>query len=61
MTPFQVTMFITTIANIIAEDKSEKEIELLTALFVLLSENLATISILKGGESTQEEVITNIQ
>lgn len=61
MTPFQVTIFIATVANIIAEDKSEKELDLLTALFVLLGDNLAAISVLKGGETTQgEEEVSNL-
>lgn len=59
MTPCQTTLFIATVANIIAEDKSEKEINILSALFVLLGDNLATISVLKGGEAELEEVITS--
>lgn len=60
MTPCQATLFIATIANMIAEDKTVNEINILSALFVLLGDNLATISVLKGGESELEEVTTNI-
>ncbi|WP_312649064.1 DUF6774 domain-containing protein [Aminipila sp.] len=60
MTSCQITIFIATVANMIAEDKTVKELNILSALFVLLGDNLATISILKGGEEALEEVTTNI-
>lgn len=60
MTPCQLTMFIATVANMIAEDKSVDEINILAALFVLLGDNLATLSLLKGGETELEQVISNI-
>ncbi len=56
MTSCQITIFIATVANMIAEDKTVKELNILSALFVLLGDNLATISILKGGEEALEEV-----
>lgn len=60
MNPCQATLFIATVANIIAEDKSEQELNVLSALFVLLGDNLAAISVLKGGEAELEQVITNL-
>lgn len=56
MTSCQITIFIATVANMIAEDKTVKELNILSALFVLLGDNLATIAVLKGGEETLEEV-----
>lgn len=58
MTPCQVTVFITAVANIIAEDKSEKEIAVLSAMFVQLADTLATLSVLKDGAEAIEEVRT---
>lgn len=61
MTPYKTTLFITAIANIIAEDKSEEELVILTVLFGQLASTLSTISALKR-KSTEvgepSEVIT---
>ncbi|QHI73369.1 DUF6774 domain-containing protein [Aminipila terrae] len=53
-----MTVFITAVANIIAEDKSEKEIAVLSAMFVQLADTLATLSVLKDGAEAIEEVRT---
>ncbi|WP_312353733.1 DUF6774 domain-containing protein [Aminipila sp.] len=60
MNPSQVTMLVTAVANIIAEDKTEKEISVLIAMFVQLADTLATISILKNGDVAIEDVRSTI-
>ncbi|QIB69739.1 hypothetical protein Ami103574_10580 [Aminipila butyrica] len=47
MTSCQVTVFITAVANIIAEDKSADELGLLAAMLTQLGDTLATIAVIK--------------
>jgi hypothetical protein len=49
---FELTTLTNTIANILAEDKSVEEIEVLAALFYQLSQTLTTIALINT--STQE-------
>lgn len=60
MTPCQVTVLITTVANIIAEDKSKREIEILAALLIQLAYTLETLSILQGEEEELTKKATDL-
>lgn len=46
MSPFELTTFITTVANITAADLSPQELALLAAMLTQLADTLATIALL---------------
>jgi len=45
MTALELTYFITTVSNLIAKDKTEEELNLLSVMFTQLGDTLATISV----------------
>ncbi|WP_324825199.1 DUF6774 domain-containing protein [Sinanaerobacter sp. ZZT-01] len=51
MTALELTYFITTVSNLIAKDKTEDELTLLSVMFTQLGDTLATISVLIDTDS----------
>ena len=56
MTPFELTTFITAVANATAQGKSADEIALLSSMLMQLGDTLATIALLAGqGDSPEQK------
>lgn len=51
MSALELTYFITTVSNLISEEKTADEIALLGSMFTLLGDTLATISLLLDTDS----------
>ncbi len=60
MNPCQVTLFITAVANVIAEDTDENELAILSVMFTQLADTLDTLALLKA-QQTGEDLIEDIR
>lgn len=55
MSPCELTSFITAVANIVSKGRSAEELGLLAAMLTQLADTIATIAVLKGALSEDED------